>query len=77
MPLRRCPFCPYEWSRPEKIKAHLTDAHHNILSPENLQGICDLRGQKVVVFLDSFESIRNTEFVQIPASPTFLSPASS
>ena len=77
MPLRRCLFCPHEWSRPEKIKAHLTDVHHDVLSSEMLQDICALRGQQVVVFLDILESIRNNELSQTSASPTFLSPAPS
>ncbi|KAN0131177.1 hypothetical protein V8E53_011069 [Lactarius tabidus] len=55
MPRRRCPFCPHAWTRPAKIKAHLTDVHRDMLSTENLQDIRSLRGQQVVKFIDSFE----------------------
>ncbi|KAF8264647.1 hypothetical protein EI94DRAFT_440870 [Lactarius quietus] len=79
MPRRRCPFCYYEWSRVNKIKAHLSGVHSNVFSAENLQSICALRGQDMVVFLDNFESFRYNlnELAQILASSTLLFTAPS
>ncbi|KAI9453914.1 hypothetical protein BJY52DRAFT_1286919 [Lactarius psammicola] len=74
-PRRQCPFCSYGWSRADKIKAHLTDAHRDELSAEVLQGICALRGQAVVEFLDSFEYLRRDVMPQIYASSTTLFPS--
>jgi hypothetical protein len=46
------------------------DTHRDVLSAENLDGICNLRGQDVVVFLDTFELLRRNELAQAFASIT-------
>ncbi|KAH9173092.1 hypothetical protein EDB89DRAFT_1961238 [Lactarius sanguifluus] len=74
MPRSQCPFCFYEWSRPDKIKTHLTDVHRDVLSAEVLQGICALRGQAVVEFLETYEMLRSV-IPQIYASSTPLFPS--
>ncbi|KAH8992178.1 hypothetical protein EDB92DRAFT_1816023 [Lactarius akahatsu] len=74
MPRRQCPFCSHEWSRPDRIKAHLTDAHRDALSAEVLQGICALRGQAVVDFLETYEILRSV-LPQIYSSSAPLLPS--
>ncbi|KAH9032877.1 hypothetical protein EDB85DRAFT_2145274 [Lactarius pseudohatsudake] len=59
MPRRQCPFCFYEWSRADKIKAHLTEVHRDVFSAEILQGICSLRGQAVIEFIQTYEMLRS------------------
>ncbi|KAI9436234.1 hypothetical protein H4582DRAFT_2160047 [Lactarius indigo] len=53
MPPRKCPFCSHEWTRPDRIKTHITDVHRGEFSAEVLQGICSLRGQAVFNFFDT------------------------
>lgn len=57
-PRRQCPFCSHEWTRVGKIKAHLAEAHHDVLSAEVLQGIGALRGRAMVEFLNNYEYLR-------------------
>ncbi|KAH8991065.1 hypothetical protein EDB86DRAFT_1634653 [Lactarius hatsudake] len=45
----RCPFCPYGWSRPDKIKAHLKAKHQD--EPQVLNEILPKRGQHLVTYL--------------------------
>ncbi|KAH9036275.1 hypothetical protein EDB84DRAFT_1437696 [Lactarius hengduanensis] len=72
MPRRQCPFCSHEWSRPDRIKAHLTEAHRDVLSAEVLQGICALRGQAVVNFLETYEPLHDPS-LQFPARSSLTS----
>ncbi len=51
------------------------DAHRDVLSADVLQGICALRGQAVVVFLDAYEDLRHSVIPQIYASSTPLFPS--
>ena len=48
------------------------DTHGDVLSAENMQGIGDLRGQEVVVFLDTFELLSGNELAQAFASFTSM-----
>ncbi|KAN0130384.1 hypothetical protein V8E53_011785 [Lactarius tabidus] len=48
-PWRRCPFCSYEWSRPNKIKTHLMENHQD--KPQFLNEIHPKNGQHLVEFL--------------------------
>ncbi|KAH9001559.1 hypothetical protein EDB92DRAFT_1827382 [Lactarius akahatsu] len=48
-PPRRCPFCTYGWSRPDKIKDHLMAKHQN--EPQVLNEIRAKRGQNLVAYL--------------------------
>lgn len=41
-----CPFCGYAWTRPEKIRSHLTDQHQHYFTEEERQEIRTLRGRK-------------------------------
>ncbi|KAH9055923.1 hypothetical protein EDB87DRAFT_1270534 [Lactarius vividus] len=48
-PPRRCPFCPYTWSRPNKIRDHLLTEHQD--KPQVLREICAKRGHHLVEYL--------------------------
>ncbi len=50
-PLHRCPFCLYEWSRPDKIKTHLMTKHQD--KPQVLNEIRAKRGRRLVAFLNA------------------------
>ncbi|KAI9456657.1 hypothetical protein BJY52DRAFT_1187737 [Lactarius psammicola] len=50
-PRRRCPFCLYAWSRPDKIKTHLMTKHQD--KPQVLNEIQSKCGQRLVAFLDT------------------------
>ncbi|KAF8270379.1 hypothetical protein EI94DRAFT_1723078 [Lactarius quietus] len=50
-PRRQCPFCPYKWCRPNKIKTHLLVNHKDKLSREVLNEISAKRGRHLVAFL--------------------------
>lgn len=52
-PRRRCPCCPYEWCRPDIIKAHIEANHQDELSQEVLNEIRARRGRRLVAFLDA------------------------
>lgn len=51
-PRRRCPFCDFQWTRPDKIKTHIVTDHWDIFTPELLGDIRGLRGQQIVTFVD-------------------------
>ncbi|KAH9063805.1 hypothetical protein EDB83DRAFT_2383217 [Lactarius deliciosus] len=46
---RRCPFCTYGWSRPDKIRDHLMAKHQD--KPQVLNEIRAKRGQNLVAYL--------------------------
>lgn len=50
-PRRQCPFCPYKWCRPNKIKTHVMVNHKDRLSREVLNEISAKRGRRLVAFL--------------------------
>jgi len=64
-PPRRCPLCPYEWTRVYKIKAHLLKVHGDELCPMVSAGIRVLRGHDVVKFIDTYELLRSFEIPEI------------
>ena len=49
-PRRRCPFCPHEWTRPDKIMTHLRKEHED--KSQVLNEIRDMCGQRLITFLD-------------------------
>jgi hypothetical protein len=55
-PRQMCPFkpCPYNWLRPDKIKAHIMNVHASKFSscPNLLEKIGKLRGKEMIEFLD-------------------------
>jgi len=55
---RQCPFCLYEWARPDKIRAHLMKKHYDELPQEILNEIRAKRGQHLVAFLTPLCNIR-------------------
>ncbi len=57
LPLQ-CPFCPYQWKRPYKIKDHLIKVHDNELTAV-LEGVRILRGQDVVEFVETLKFVRH------------------
>ncbi|KAH9178363.1 hypothetical protein EDB89DRAFT_1170384 [Lactarius sanguifluus] len=52
-PPRRCPLCPYKWTRPDKVKAHLMNVHRDEFPQEVLNEIHAKRGQHLVAYLDT------------------------
>ncbi|KAI9446746.1 hypothetical protein H4582DRAFT_1908088 [Lactarius indigo] len=52
-PRRRCPFCLYEWSRPNKLKTHLMKNHQDKIPQEVLREIRTKRGRRLLAFLDT------------------------
>ena len=56
MPRRRCPLCPFAWTRPGKIKAHLIADHAERFAAEMLEGIKALRGRHIVGFVDAWDT---------------------
>lgn len=56
MPKSECPFqsCAYKWTRPAKIKYHITEVHGSELHPEVFQEIPELRGKDVVEFVEAY-----------------------
>lgn len=50
-PRRKCPFCPYKWCRPNKIKTHLMVNHKDRLPQEVLNEINARRGLDLVLLL--------------------------
>ena len=70
----QCPFCPYQWRRAYKIKAHLIKVHNNELIPV-LEEIRILQSRGVVKFVEALEFARNfkSETPETNASsPPFL-----
>jgi len=54
MPPHQCPFCPFMWTRPAKLKDHLMADHAKIFSPEIQEKIKPLRGQAFIKFLGEY-----------------------
>jgi len=52
---RRCPFCDFQWSRPNIIKVHLVSKHAEKFTPEILERFKGLRGREVVEFVDAYD----------------------
>ncbi|KAH8991063.1 hypothetical protein EDB86DRAFT_2936487 [Lactarius hatsudake] len=52
-PRRRCPFCLYEWSRPNKIKTHLMKNHQDKVPRKVLNEIRAKRGWRLLAFLNN------------------------
>jgi len=40
----KCPFCDTKWTRPEKIRGHLTTKHEDHFTEEELREVRGLRG---------------------------------
>jgi len=74
-PPRHCPFCPFQWKRPDKIRTHLLEVHHDVPSAGALQEIHPRRGLGLVEFLDTYEHVRHNAIPQAGASSTPLFPA--
>ncbi|KAI0250571.1 hypothetical protein BJV78DRAFT_554760 [Lactifluus subvellereus] len=56
--LRKCPFCRTEWSRPEKIRAHIITDHADHFNEKEHHEIRRLRGRTDTIhFLTECESI--------------------
>jgi len=56
-PQRKCPFqpCAYNWKRPDKINAHITNVHGSKLCPLVTEGVRALRGKEVTEFVDAYD----------------------
>ena len=54
-PPRRCPFCEFTWTRPDKIKDHITRFHPDNFTVEVMAVFRALHGKNLVAFLDDFE----------------------
>ena len=52
---RRCPFCDFEWARPDKIKHHIPMHHPDRSTAEVMAISQDLHGKNVVAFLDDLD----------------------
>ena len=50
-PRRRCPFCGFTWTRPDKIKDHIIASHRSKFTAEKLEDFKALCGQNIVAFL--------------------------
>jgi len=48
----QCPFCPFKWTRPDKIKNHIKTTHKEILAPDVLLEIEALCGKRLTQHLD-------------------------
>jgi CRISPR/Cas system-associated protein Cas10 (large subunit of type III CRISPR-Cas system) len=60
--LRKCPFCRAEWSRTEKIRAHIITDHRDRFNEKEHQEIRRLRGwTDTIQFLTKCESIMSQE----------------
>ncbi|KAH9066183.1 hypothetical protein EDB87DRAFT_1573806 [Lactarius vividus] len=58
---RQCPFCLYQWKRPDKIKARLVEVHRDVLSAEILDQIRARRGKDLVEFLNTDKHLLGRE----------------
>ena len=79
MPRRRCPFCPFVWARPGKIKAHLVADHAERFTAEILEGIKALCGRRVIEFVDAYDHIPDVDAtlplaIPLPVSKCFRVP---
>jgi hypothetical protein len=63
MPPRRCPFCEFMWTRPYKIKAHITAHHAEEFTAEILEGIKASSGRHFIEFLDAYDNAPSVEAV--------------
>src|SRR6266852_96191 len=54
-PWRQCPFCKFEWTRPDKIKHHITTCHQDKFTAKVMADFRALNGKKMVAFLDGFD----------------------
>ena len=52
---RRCPFCDFEWARPDKIKHHIPMHLPDRFTAEVMAISQDLHGKNVVAFLDDLD----------------------
>ena len=53
---RRCPFCDFQWSRPDQIKVHLISKHaKKFNTAEILKAFKGLRGRHVIEFVDAYD----------------------
>jgi len=69
MPRRGCPFCPFMWTRPGQIKAHLIADHAEQFTAEVLEGIKALCGRRVIEFVDAYDHVRDVEATSPLAIP--------
>lgn len=54
-PWRQCPFCKFEWTRPDKIRHHITTSHQDKFTAEVMAEFRALVGKKMIAFLDGFD----------------------
>ena len=54
-PRRQCPFCKFEWTRPDKIKNHITTYHQDMFTAEVMAEFRALYGKKMITFLDELD----------------------
>src|SRR5258708_16949220 len=66
-PWRRCPFCKFPWTRPDKIKQHITSYHRDKLTTEVMDKFRALYGKKMVAFLDEFDHGPRADVETTPA----------
>jgi len=58
---RQCPFCHIKWTRPDKIKTHIKNAHKESVAPDVLLKIEALCGQRLTQHLDGLLQGANGE----------------
>ena len=56
MDRRQCPFCTFRWSRLNNIKIHIISRHAERFTAELLEAIKDLRGRRVIAFVDGYDN---------------------
>jgi hypothetical protein len=66
MPRRRCPWCDFLWTRPDKIKFHLLSNHAERFTAEVLEGIKALCGRRFVEFVDAYDHGNDVEAISRP-----------
>ena len=54
-PWPRCPFCTFQWTRPDKIKHHITTYHQDKFTAEEMAEFRALNGKRMIAFLDRFD----------------------
>ena len=74
-PPRQCPFCDFEWARPDKIKHHITMHHSDQFTAEAMAVFQDLHGRNVVAFLDDLYHGPGVETAHDPSPPQDPSPS--
>jgi hypothetical protein len=65
MPRRRCPFCGFMWSRPDKIRSHLLANHAERFTAEMPEGVKALCGRDIVEFVNGFDHGLDMEAIAI------------